>query len=75
MTTINDLTQEGDVSGSDSIPIYSASNSSTRRITANQMAIYTLSQGNPIVGISVDVPTKVMTVSFFDGSRQAIQLP
>lgn len=75
MPTINQLTQDGEVSGADSVPIYSAANSSTRRITADQIAIYTLSKGNPIVSIAVDVPTKVMTLTFFDGTAQGITLP
>lgn len=75
MTTINQLTQDGEVSGADSVPIYSAANSSTRRITADQIAIYTLSKGNPIVSIAVDVPTKVMTLTFFDGTTQSVTLP
>ncbi len=75
MTTINQLTQDGEFSGADSVPIYSAANSSVRRITADQMAIYAISKGNPIVSIAVDVPTRVMTITFFDGTTQGITLP
>lgn len=75
MTTINDLTQSGGVSGADSLPIYSSENSATRRVTADQLAIYSLSNGNPIVGISVDMPTKTMLLTFFDGQEVAVELP
>lgn len=75
MPTINQLTQDGEVSGADSVPIYSAANSSTRRITADQIATYTLSKGNPIVSISVNYATKVMALTFFDGTAQSITLP